>query len=127
MNHNWSIDQPRPDLHLVHLEPVLIEGEPQAIADQLSGAITELGDDCSLGMVVEVDFRKWHEVNSKVFAFLIYFQRRCRERGYKLTISSPPRQLVEMASRLGLSIEFGLGASQSSDYRQLFLQDSRSP
>ena len=125
MNPKWSIDQPRHDLRIVRLEQFELKDEPAKIAEELSLAIDELFLEESAERTVEVDFSKWHEVNSRIFAFLLQFHRRCRDRGNKLIVSSPPRQLVEMATRVGVSVELGLGISRRHDYRQLFLHESR--
>lgn len=124
MSECWSIDQPSPRLRVVRLSAAAVDGEPVFVAGELFLAIAGTFYDDDADATIDLDFKDWNAVDSRLFAILLYFHRRCRERGYKMIVSSPPRLLTEMAARLGVANELGLGISRSRDYSQLFQVES---
>ncbi len=125
MSSCWSIDRPSSRVRVVKLTAAALDQAPVVVAEELSIAIGETFYDDDTNATIELDFTDWNAVDSRLLALLLYFQRRCRERNYKLVTSSPPRLLSEMASRLGVSQELGIGVSRSRDYSQLFQAESQ--
>ncbi len=123
MNNPWTIAQPRPHLRVVKLLPSILSEEPVVAAEELSVALAGTLPDETASPMIELDFSGWHDVDSRMFALLVYLRRRCLELNYMMTISSPPRLLTQMATRLGIADELGLGVARSRDYSQLFLSE----
>jgi ABC-type transporter Mla MlaB component len=125
MSECWSIDHPSPLLRVVRLTPAATDDEPVVVAEELTLAVANSLPTDAPNVTVELDFSDWSSVDSRLFALLLYFHRRCRERGYKMVVSSPPRLLSQMTGRLGVAKELGIGVSRSRDYSQLFRVESR--
>ena len=120
MNAPWTIEQPSPGLRIIRLRESVCDGVSELAAIQLAEDIAATYATNTVSSMIELDFSDWADVDSRLFAFLIHIYRSCRERGYHLKVSSPPRLLSEMANHLGLADELSLGISRSLDYSPLF-------